>query len=206
MGYMKKIELTISETTKKNILEILKKNNRMRHVDLYKFIVTQNGICSKRTFGNILKELVLSFKITRDEKSRNIVWYQMHDFTKKQDTYNQFLEEELQNCNKNLSLFLDHESIFNDKDKAVFIYNIIESVHYLQTMILLLQTLPEIKKSKMINDDLIEEIEKFKHSVYAKCSQFLSNQELLNHVLLLRGSRFNKNTDKIKNMLDIIPY
>ena len=188
------------------IKKILKKNNRMRHGKLRDLIVNPKDGCSKRTFDKTLERLETSLQITRDEKSRNVVWYETNDFKKKQNTYNEFLEEELQNCDKNLNLFLDYVSIFNDKDRAVFIHNIIESVHYLQTMILLLETLPEIRKSEMIDDGLIKKIDNFKHTLYYKCSKFLSDQELLNHVLLIKGSRFNKNTEKIKNILDAIPY
>lgn len=58
----------------------------------------------------------------------------------------------------------------------------------------------------MINSNVIAKIENFNNSIYSKCSKILSDQELLNHVLLYKGSRFNKNTDKIKNILDTIPY
>jgi len=188
------------------IIKILKKNNRMRHGKLRDFIITEKCACSKKTFDGILKELVSSFQITKNEKSRNLVWYEINDFKKKQNTYNEFLESELKNCDKNMTLFLENESIFNDKDKAIFIHNIIESVHYLQSFILLLQTLPEIKKSEMINSKVITKIENFNNSIYSKCSKFLSDQDLLNHVLVIKGSRFNKNTEKIKNIVDSIPY
>jgi len=203
----------LSESTKSpgekaeiEVIKILEKNNRMRHGELRDYIVDKKKICSKRTFDKTLERLETSLQITKNEKSRNFVWYEINDFSKKQNTYKEFLEEELKNCEKNLKTFLDYESIYNDKDKAVFIHNIIESVHYLQTTISLLQTLPEIKKSKMINDDLIKKIDNFKSLVYSKSSKFTSNQELLNHILLIKGGRFNKTEDKIKNMLDAIPY
>ncbi len=188
------------------IIKILKKNNRMRHGKLRDHIIKKEKICSKKTFDKTLELLVTSLQITKNKKPKNIVWYEVNDFSKKQNTYNQFFEEELKICEKNLELFLGYELIFNDNHKATLIHNIIENIHYLQSMILILQTLPEIKKSKIINDDLIKKIDNFKSLVYSKCSKFTSDQELLNHILIMKGSRFNKTTDKIKDMLDAIPY
>lgn len=106
-----------SEKAEIEIKKILKKNNRMRHGKLRDFIIIEKGTCSKKTFDGILKELVTSFQITKNKKTRNLVWYEINDFKKKQNTYNEFLETELKNCEKNLKLFLDYESILMIKTR-----------------------------------------------------------------------------------------
>lgn len=145
----------------------------MRHGKLRDHIIEKEKICSKKTFDKTLELLVTSLQITKNKKSKNIVWYEVNDFSKKQNNYNQFLEEELKNFEKNLKLFLDHEYVFNDKDKAVFIYHIIEIMHYIQSVILMLQTLSEIKKSEIIHNKLIIKIDNFKNSLYSKYKKYL---------------------------------
>ncbi len=202
---MEKKILTNGEKAENRILEILNKNGRLRHADLQRIIVDDEEICAKRTFDKVLVQLVTSGKIIRKPITKYEVWYEMISFTKKQNNVNQFFKSQLDEVTKYLNLFLKKEPTLNHEQKAIFIIHLYDSIDYLEKMVLTLQTLSDLKKTKVVHDDMIKKIKEFSDTVYSKCSKFISDPMVSQYIMSIKGKQYSNSLIKIHKILDGLP-
>jgi hypothetical protein len=190
------------ELAENRILEILTKKGRLRHADLQRIVVDKEKICAKKTFDKALQQLCLSCKIIRNEESKQHVWYEIPNFLKKQSNVNQFFEFQLNNVTKYFNLFLKKESKLNDEQKAVFIIHLFDSIDYLEKMFLTLESISDLKQSKVIKPVVLTSLKEFSDKVYSTCSKSLSDPMVSQHVMSLIGKRYSTSLTNIHKILD----
>ncbi len=193
------------EIAENRILKILNKKGRLRHADLQRIIVDKEKICAKKTFDKALVQLSLSCKIIRNEESKQHVWYEELNFSKKQSNVNQFFESKLEESKKYLNLFLKKEPTLNDEQKAIFIIHLFDSINYLEIMILSLQSLSDFDKTKVVHDDLFKKIKEFSKELNLKCSKLISNSVVSNYMMSIKGKQYSLSLVKIYKILDGLP-
>ena len=183
----------------------MNKKGRLRHADLQRIVVDKEKICAKKTFDKALVQLSLSCKIIRNEESKQYVWYEELNFSKKQNNANQFFESKIEESKKYLNLFLKKEPTLNHEQKAIFIIHLYDSIDYLEKMILMLQTLSDLKKTKIVHEAMIKKIKVFADNVCSKCSKFISDPMVSNYMMSIKGKQYSTSLIKIHKILDSLP-
>jgi len=190
------------ELIENRILKILSKKGRLRHAELQRIIVDEGKMCAKRTFDKDLQQLSSSCKIIRNEESKQHVWYEMPDFSKKQSNVNQFFESQLNNTQKYLNLFLKKESTLNDEQKAIFIIHLFDSIDYLEKMLLTLEALSDFKKTEVLKPNILIRLKGFSNIIYSKCSKSLSEPMVSQHTMYLNGKQYSTSLANLHKMLN----
>jgi len=190
------------ELAEKRILVILNKKGRLRHAELQRIIVDKEKICAKRTFDKSLLQLSSSCKIIRNEESKQHVWYEIPNFSKKQSNVNQFFESQLNETQKYLNLFLKKESTLDDEQKAVFIIHLFDSIDYLEKMLLTLEALSDFKKTKVLKQDVLITLKEFSDVIYSACSKSLSEPMVSQHIMYLKGKQYSTSLINIHKILE----
>lgn len=193
------------EKAENRILEILNKKGRLRHGELQRIIVDQEKICAKRTFDKALQQLCSSCKLIRNETSKQHVWYETLDFSKKKNNINQYFDSQLEESKKYLNIFLKNESKLDDEQKAEFIIHLYGSIEYLDKMIFSLQSLSDLKKTKVVDEDMIENIKEFSEQINTKCSKFISEPSVSQYIMSIKGKQYSMSLVKIHKILDSLP-
>ena len=190
------------EQAENRILSILSKKGRLRHAELQRTIVDDEKICAKRTFDKALLHLSSSCKIIRNEESKQHVWYEIPNFSKKQSNVNQFFEAQLNDITKYLDLFRKKEPKLDDEQKAIFVIHLFDSIDYLEKMLLTLESLSELKQTKVLKPDVLIRLKNFSDDVKLVCSKSLSEPMVSQHIMYLKGKQYSTSLVNIHKILD----
>jgi len=190
------------EQAENRILKILSKKGRLRHAELQRTIVDEEKICAKRTFDKALFHLSSSCKVIRNEESKQHVWYEMPNFSKKQNNVNQFFESQLNDITKYLNLFTKKEHTLDDEQKAIFVIHLFDSIDYLEKMLLTLESLSELKQTKVVKPDVLIRLKEFSDDVNSACSKSLSEPTVSQHIMYLNGKQYSTSLANIHKILD----
>ena len=174
----------------------------MRHSELRKIVVEQETMCAKRTFDKTLKRMNDSAKIIKNQMAKQVVYYELLDFSSKQDNANKFFEVQLKTSKQSLDKFLQHESELSDEQKAEFILHLYGCVDYLQQMNLLLEALKGSKKSKIISDKIKKDIKDFSIQVTKKCESMMLDVNVNSIIMTKKGREFSFGLAKTHKIID----
>jgi len=174
----------------------------MRHSELRKIIVEQEKMCSKRTFDKTLKRMNDSAKIFRNQKTKQVVYYELSDFSSNQDNANKFFELQLKTSEQSLDNFLQYESELSDEQKAEFILYLYGCVDYLQQMNLLLESMKGSKKSKIISDKIKKDIKDFSTKITKKCEPMLFDVNINTTIMTKKGREFSFGLARTHKIID----
>ena len=174
----------------------------MRHSELRKIVVEQETMCAKRTFDKTLKRMNDSAKIIKNQMAKQVVYYELLDFSSKQDNANKFFEVQLKTSKQSLDKFLQHESELSDEQKAEFILYLYGCVDYLQQMNLLLEALKGSKKSKIISDKIKKDIKDFSIQVTKKCESMMLDVNVNSIIMTKKGREFSFGLAKTHKIID----
>lgn len=174
----------------------------MRHSELRKIIVEQEKMCSKRTFDKTLKRMNDSAKIFRNQKTKQVVYYELSDFSSNQDNANKFFELQLKTSEQSLDNFLQYESELSDEQKAEFILHLYGCVDYLQKMNLLLESMKGSKKSKIISDKIKKDIKDFSTKITKKCEPMLFDVNINTTIMTKKGREFSFGLARTHKIID----
>ena len=94
------------------------------------------------------------------------------------------------------------ESKLNDEQKAVFIIHLFDSIDYLEKMFLTLESISDLKQSKVIKPVVLTSLKEFSDKVYSTCSKSLSDPMVSQHVMSLIGKRYSTSLTNIHKILD----
>ncbi|MBT4327336.1 MAG: hypothetical protein HOD60_10610 [Candidatus Nitrosopelagicus sp.] len=182
--------------------ELLKKHGRMRHSELKKIVVEQEKMCAKRTFDKTLERMNDSAKIFRNQTAKQVVYYELSDFSFKQDNANKFFELQLKTSKQSLDKFLQYESELTDEQKAEFIFHLYGCIDYLKQMNLLLEALKGSKKSKIISDKIKKDIKDFSIQVTKKCESMMLDVNVNSIIMTKKGREFSFGLARTHKIID----